>query len=352
MTEKKIRVGFAGAGGMGQAAHLRNYAINPRCEVVAVAELREKTGQAVARRYGIPRVYREASEMIAKEKLDAIVASHPFDRHGIVLSEILKARVPVFIEKPLAASLAVGEKLVAAVKAAGTFVMVGYHKRSDPATMWAKRRIGELAAGGDLGKLRYVRILMPEGDWAPFGFDGLVREDDPQPSLSRDPPAPDMDPGTFEKYTAFVNYYIHQVNLMRHLLGEPYRPVFADRAGVLLVGESDSGITCTIEMTPFRTTVDWQEQALVCFQKGWIRLELPAPLALNRPGKVEVYADPGEGVTPTLSSPTLPWVHAMKQQADNFISAVRGERPPMTTAEEALEDLRVARAYIRLFTGK
>jgi hypothetical protein len=35
----------------------------------------------------------------------------------------------------------------------------------------------------------------------------------------------------------------------------------------------------------------------------------------------------------------------------NFVAAVRGERQPMCEAAEALEDLRVARDYIRLLTG-
>ena len=42
----------------------------------------------------------------------------------------------------------------------------------------------------------------------------------------------------------------------------------------------------------------------------------------------------------------------MRQQAINFIRAVRGEMPPMTGAAEALEDLRVARQYIRLWKGR
>ena len=99
-------------------------------------------------------------------------------------------------------------------------------------------------------------------------------------------------------------------------------------------------------------TIDWQEQALVCFERGYVKIDLHAPLALNRPGSVEIYSDPGNGVTPTLVQPTLPWVHAMSQQASNFLAAVRGDHPPMTTAVEALEDLRVAREYLRLFIGE
>lgn len=345
---EKIRIGFVGTGGMGQMAHLKNYAILEECQVVAMAELRERTGKEVARRYGIPNCYRSAKEMLDAAGLDAVVASQPFTRHGVVLEELLKYRIPVFTEKPIASSVAVGERIVEMVKQSGTFVMVGYHKRSDPAVMYAKQVIDDLVSSGELGEMTYVRITMPAGDWIAHGFDQLIRMDEEAIALEHDQPAEDLDDAAREEYIAFVNYYIHQVNLLRHLLGEAYRPVFADRRGVLFVGESESGRTCTIEMSPYTTTIDWQETATVCFEHGWVRINLPAPLASNRPGTVEIYRDPGNGATPELRSPTLPWVHAMKQQAVNFIAAVKGGVLPMTDAAEALEDLRVARQFLRL----
>ncbi|MBM4081596.1 MAG: Gfo/Idh/MocA family oxidoreductase, partial [Planctomycetes bacterium] len=166
----KVRIGFVGVGNMGQCAHLKNYATLPECEVVALAELRENQAKRVAARYGVPRVYRSHEEMLAAEKLDGIVASQPFTRHGVLVPELLKARVPVFTEKPLAGSIEAGEKILRAVKESGTWLMVGYHKRSDPATVCAKSEIDRLKKSGELGALRYVRILMPAGDWIAGGF--------------------------------------------------------------------------------------------------------------------------------------------------------------------------------------
>lgn len=349
--EQKVRIGFVGVGSMGQCAHLKNYAVLDSCDVVAIAELREGLGKKVAARYGIPKVYLSHEEMIGQEKLDGIVAAQPFSRHGVIVPEILKAGVPVFTEKPLAAAVEVGEKIVKAVKESGTWYMLGYHKRSDPATMYAKAEIDRLKESGELGRMTYVRVLMPAGDWIQGGFNDLVRDSGSGPALEFDQPASDMDEETRRKYISFVNYYIHQVNLMRYLLGEPYKVTYADPSGVLLAGQSESGAACTIEMTPYQTTVDWQESAFVCFQRGYVKIDLPAPLVSYRPGRVEILRDPGNGVTPETTVPQLPWIHAMQQQAVNFISAIKGESEPPCQAEEALEDLKVARDYIRLLTG-
>ena len=351
MEENKVRIGFVGVGSMGQCAHLKNYITLDNCKVVAIAEIRKSLGEKVAARYSIPRVYPSHIEMLIAEKLDGIVASQPFNRHGVLVKELLQAGVPVFTEKPLAASVSVGENIVKAVKASGTWYMVGYHKRSDPATRAAKAEIDRLKQTGDLGKMTYVRILMPAGDWIASGFSDLIRDDTPYPILESDPPAADMHEDTWQKYIAFVNYYIHQVNLMRHMLGEAYQVTYADPSGVLFAGQSESGVACTIEMSPYRTSIDWQESVLVCFEHGYIHLELPAPLANNRPGRVSFFRDSNGGKTPKTIIPQLPWVHAMRQQAMNFIAAIKGDALPPCEAEEALEDLKVAREYIRLWTG-
>ena len=349
--EQKVRIGFVGVGGMGQCAHLKNYMNLAGCEVVAIAELRSELRKKVAARYGIARAYANHAELLANEKLDGIVAAQPFTRHGTLVPELLKAGVPVFIEKPLAGSVAMGEKIVKALERSGTWLMVGYHKRSDPATMYARSQIECLKQSGELGKLKYVRILMPAGDWVAQGFCGHIGTQEAAPALEWDAPASDMDAQTYEAYIAFVNYYIHQVNLMAHLLGERYHVTYADPTGVMLAVQSDSGVTGVIEMSPYTTTVDWQESALIAFEHGYIKLDLPAPLASNRPGAVEIMRDPGGGATPETIVPMLPWIHAMRQQAMNFVAAVKGDMKPLCDAPEALEDLKVARQYIKLLKG-
>lgn len=348
----KVKIGFVGVGGMGQCAHLKNYVSIPDCEVVAISEIRSDLRTKVAARYGIPKAYQSHAEMLAKEKLDGIVASQPFSRHGTLIPELAKSKIPVFTEKPLAASIENGETVIAALKAAGTWQMVGYHKRSDPAAMYAKAQIEQLKLSGELGRMKYVRILMPAGDWVANGFFDLISSKEKPEGLTWDPPAAGMDEATRKDYESFVNYYIHQVNLMRYLLGESYNVKYADPSGVMLAGASVSGVACVIEMTPYATSIDWQESALVAFERGYIKLELPAPLALNRPGRVEIFKDPGKGATPQTLIPQLPWNHAMRQQAVNFVRAIRGEIKPMCDADEALEDLKVAREYIKLWKNK
>ena len=139
---------------------------------------------------------------------------------------------------------------------------------------------------------------------------------------------------------------------MRHLLGESYGVTYADPAGKVLVGHSKSGVPCIIEMDPYHTTQGWQESVLVAFERGYIKIDLPAPLAGNEAGKVEIFKDPGNGKIPEYLQPSFPPVHSMLQQAINFISAIRGKAKPPCDAFEALEDLKVAYDYIMMLKNK
>ncbi len=345
----KVRIGFVGTGGMGQMAHLRNYSTIDDCEIVAAAEIRQETARLVAARYGIPRIYKDHEEMLAAEQLDGIVASQPFSRHALLLPEIYGRVKHVFTEKPLAVSVEAAEKLAGMARDTGTVHMVGYHKRSDPAVIHAKDVIEQWKTSGRMGPMKYVRITMPAGDWIAEGFTGLLNAGDKAGALPVEPRPADVDEPTYKQYVSFVNYYIHQVNMMRHLLGEPYKVTYAEKSGVLLAIQSDSGIPGVIEMTAYRTTIDWEETLLVAFEKGYVQVRLPAPLACNRAGTVEVFADPGDGVTPQRCLPSLPWVHAMRQQAINFVKVCQGDMAPPCDAAEAVEDLEVARDYVRIY---
>jgi len=347
-----IRIGFVGVGRMGQMAHLRNYVTVEGCEVVALAEIRPKMRRLVAERYGVPNVYADHVEMLAAEELDGVVVSQPFTRHAVLLPDIYPKVARVFTEKPLAVSVAAGERLAAAAADSGCVHMVGYHKRCDPATIHAKEVIDRWKASGEMGAMKYVRILMPAGEWIAGGMIGLIQTDETVEDLQQEQDLTGMDAETRDEYVAFVNYYIHQVNLMRHLLGEPYKVTYAEKSGVLLAVESDSGVAGVIEMSPYRTTLDWEETALVAFEHGYVRLRMFAPLTRNRAGEVEILRDPGDGATPQRVIPTMPWVHAMRRQAINFVEVCKGQAAPPCDAAEAVEDLRTARDYILMRKGQ
>ncbi|HBQ64970.1 MAG TPA: dehydrogenase, partial [Clostridiales bacterium] len=124
-----------------------------------------------------------------------------------------------------------------------------------------------------------------------------------------------------------------------------YHVTYADKSGVLMGGESVSGIPLILEMAPWSHRTLWQESYLVCFEHAYIQIELPAPLAVQLPGKVTVMKD--AGAEAQFEIPVLPNISAMRKQAMNFIQVVQGTAKPPCQSQEALQDLKIALEYIK-----
>jgi len=346
------KIVFFGVGFMGQMAHLRNYVVTPDCEVVAIVEGRPSQGKKVAERYGVPNVFTNLAELKASGiEFDGFVASQPYTNHKNVLPELFSFGKPVFIEKPVALSVENGEKIATAERETGAKLMVGYHKRSDPAMEFVKPLIEEWKKSGEFGAFKYIRATMPAGDWITNGGEGFINiTDDPWP----EGPPHEGDVEYYKNaenngyYNVFVNYYVHQINALRFLLGEDYTATYAEPSKTLFVGKSDSGIPVTIELSPFNNTVDWKESYIVCFEKGYIEITLPAPLILNQSGTVTVMEDNGAVGAPRTWSPNLPYVHAMKNQAKNFVEVCKGNRDVTCNSADAVKDLEVIKEYVKL----
>ena len=108
---KKTRIGFVGTVPMGQCVHLWNYIAIEEYEVVALAQLHPELARFVGQRYGIPKVYTRGAQMLAAESLDAIAATHQFQRLGQLMPPLLEHGLPVMTEKPIGRSVEVGAKL-------------------------------------------------------------------------------------------------------------------------------------------------------------------------------------------------------------------------------------------------
>jgi predicted dehydrogenase len=226
--------------------------------------------------------------------------------------------------------------------------MVGYQRRSDPATREAKRFVDEWKASGEMGAVRYLRLCYTDGDWIANAQAALIDEGEEPPALPGEEPPPEFadDDASWALWEG-VDKLGHPLNLLRHFLGEQYRVVFVHASGRLLVFESESGIPLTIEVSPYRLTLGFDEELLVGFDRGYVRLR-PAPsLARNRPGTLEIYSDPGFDSLPERISPQLPWIDPQQAQATDFLRVCRGEAPPPTDAREAAADLHLVADIVR-----
>ncbi|HVU23027.1 MAG TPA: Gfo/Idh/MocA family oxidoreductase [Opitutus sp.] len=341
-----MRIGFIGAGKQAQSAHLPNYAAIEDCRIAGIADLDAELAARVATRYGAPH-FRTHQELLAAANPDAVVVTlPPVPAAEALIIDVLEAKVPLIVEKPLAGSVAAAERICAKQAETGTPLFVGYHKRSDPATMHAKAEIEKRRSDGAWGAIRYARVQVSlGGDWIANAYRGTLAGKPPPPG---EPASTDDFRGLSEaailRFQRFLGTHSHQFDLMRHLIG-PFRISYADPTGVLLVVTGEGGFPGVFEFAPYRSTKDWRENALVAFERGYVRVDLPAPLAINRAGTAEVFCDLGGEAIPGTTIPVFPHVSAMAAQAKNFVGFLAGERTPLCPAAEALAALVTCREW-------
>ena len=130
-----------------------------------------------------------------QDGIEAAIVATPNHTHADVAVPLLEAGIPCLIEKPIAATRADAERIVAAQKASGTPCLVGYHRRHNPITQRAK----EVIASGRLGRLTVVDAKF----W-------LVKPDDYFDEAWR------RESGAGP---VFINL-THDIDLLRHLVGD------------------------------------------------------------------------------------------------------------------------------------
>lgn len=160
---ERLPVALAGAGRMGRI-HAERLARLPNIRVVCVADVDPAVAREVASQFQARAC--SFAEAVAAEDVAALVISTPTPTHEQLVLAAVEAGKPVFVEKPLAHDLAASDRIVAAVRATGTQVQVGFQRRYDPPHQEARRQIDS----GALGRIEGFRAVNRDTSPPPLDF--------------------------------------------------------------------------------------------------------------------------------------------------------------------------------------
>jgi|YNPNPStandDraft_1061719.scaffolds.fasta_scaffold03794_4 predicted dehydrogenase len=188
-----MNVGVIGVGSMGRN-HARVFAQMPEVNLVALADTDAETVHQIARTYKA-QAYTDYREMLERVPLDIVAVAVPTRLHKEVTLDVIRRGAHVFVEKPMASSVAECQEMIEAARRKGVRLGVGHIERFNPAILELKRRLDS----GQLGRVFQIRS----------------RRVGPFPSRV-------MDVGVvFDLAT-------HEVNIMEYLIGSPVQSLFAE----------------------------------------------------------------------------------------------------------------------------
>ena len=351
MTHDRIRIGLIGCGVIAQVMHMHFLSeLRDRYELAALCDLSEEVGQACARRYGVPLVFQDWRAMIAAD-IDAVMILTS-GSHAEMAIAAAQAGKHVFVEKPLCFSRAEGLGMLAAEKAAGIVMLVGYNKRYDPAFQALQERIGTL------DDLRLVRVTTFEAPFEPYIAHFALETGAPPDAeilaalradtKMRLQSAVGDDEASQRLYHAMLlDSLVHELNGLRALLGEPDRIDYAD------LGRH--GATIALRFGDTRAVINWidlpgisrYQMEFACFAPDRrLTLAFPSPYLRNAPAVLTEESGTAGAAQSRSSSEILSFQAGFKQELVHFHACITTGAQPRTTAADALHDVALCRSIL------
>jgi len=326
--------------------------LRDRFEIAAICDLSQTVVDQVGEAYGIERRFTDWSALL-EEPLDAVMVLTSGSHEPIAVAAAEAGR-HVFIEKPIALSEAEGQAIIAAGKKARVRLMVGYMKRYDPAV---ERMAEELPR---VSPMRFARSTTAEYPlkWYVSHYP-IVRGTDIDPKLLASLEADDEarvtaaigidDPVLRFAYRhSLLDSMIHDINLMRGLLGEPRALRFASvaQAAISLFFEFVQ-TTAAMHWVNLQDGVARYQQEFAFFSpERRATLVFPSPFLRSAPTELVLEGGSQEAPRSWRTVETVSYEEAFKRELLEFHACVTTDREPRTTAEDAVRDVALCQKII------
>ena len=331
-NESDLRLAIAGTGLIGR----RHAEAVARAEGVRLVAVADPFGEDWARGQGLA-WHADVEALIAAARPDGLIVATPNQAHVETGLAAVAAGIPALIEKPVADTVVEAARLVEAGRAAGVPLLAGHHRRHNPLIRAAKARIEAGEIGRAVAAQATCWLYKPDAY-----FDVAWRT---QPGAG----------------PVFINL-IHDVDLMRHLVGEIEAVQASDRNAIRGHAVEDTaaailhfanGALGTVSVSD-TVVAPWSWEMTAgenpayphtdqsCYQIGGTHGALSIPDGTGWTQEPRGWWEPIDRTRPGIHD-TDPLV----AQISHFASVIRGKETPLVSAEEGLRSLAVIEAIGR-----
>lgn len=317
----KIKHSVLGLGWFGEK-HCEALAAIPNVELYAVCTRNSERLAEVAKKFGVKKTFTDYHAMLADPELESVSITTMWDQHVAPAVAALKAGKHVFLEKPMASTVADCDAIVNAANAAKGFFMTGHICRFNPRYAAAKQEI----AAGKIGRIisMYARRNLPA--WV-----GATVLDKIGPIIGDG--VHDTDLMFWFSGSRAVSAYAQTVKVREHANPDLGQVMYRLESGASCILES---VWCLPDTTPFQI----DERLEVIGTEGSISIHDTHP-------NLMIVDSKGARCPDTTYWPTI---HgqlrgALRDELAYFVNCVAtGEKPTVITPEESREAVRACLA--------
>ena len=284
-----------------------------------------------------------AAEILNDKEIQAVVITSETKYHVELVEQAAKAGKAIILYKPMALTMEGADRIVAAVEQYGVPFTLGYQMRVDPQNIKIKQLITDKVIGETHVYRRRHALATHTWPW----FDSTWHVD---PEMNRD---------------IFADDSAHPIDMLNWLFGVPetvmaemttmYNPKVVNDNGVALfkykngmIAEISGYFTCSA--SEITTEVYGDKGSIQQYYGDGPSTRLPRPA--GQPGLkwfVEGQADWTDAEIPSPQSHG----ERLVAQAQPFADFLHGKRPPICTAQEGRDSLRMVLAcYVSARAGE
>ncbi len=319
-----VRLGFVGTGGIANR-HLTCAQGHEDMEIVATCDVVPQRAEEAAEKYG-GTPYQDVVEMLDAEAPDALVICTPPFAHGDIEEEAASRGIHFFVEKPVAISMAMAERVLAAVREHDIITQVGYMFRLSPPIVAVQRMLSERAIG--MVQAHYYMPGLPNKGWWPkmeMGGGQLVEQATHMLDLGRflagDVRTVIGKTATVRDWTPPADYEEPEKGLVAYKEGFE----IPDATALILEYESGAMGTLSCSLVP---QVKWDNGFKVVAEGALVTIDGPSASWENEDGEFEEQAPDN-------------WADAVLVE---FVNAVMGEAEATIPYEEGVRSLAISLA--------
>jgi predicted dehydrogenase len=329
----RVRVGIAGLGRFGKL-HAATLAGLPGVEIVAVCDPDLAQVEAVRSRFGIARGHAYLDEMLDGGDLDAVFVVTPEQLHGEQAMQVVSRGLPLFLEKPLAATAEEGARIVEAANAAGLPIQLGFVVRFDAQHALLREEI----ASGSFGRIVSLRLKRNcSREWFPDYGDRV--------HTVYETSIHDIDLAVWLAGSHCTRVYAIDRNYSGHTYPDACYALLEFESGAVGMIETSwfvpQGAPANVLTGTWHGTIDAELEVVGTERTARFRL-LDTGLAIWRE---DITHHPETGLWPEIGGAVA---GALREQDRHFIERVRQRAgSAIASAEDAVEGLRIAEAIVQ-----
>jgi predicted dehydrogenase len=314
-----LKIGVFGTGHLGKF-HLNNWKEIPGVTITGFFEPNDKTAKEVEEKYGLKRFTSEDELIAASDAIDVVT---PTQHHFHLCEKAIKKGKHVFVEKPMAHTMAEAKSLLQLAQESKVKFQVGHVERFNPAFLAAK----DLDLNPMFIEVHRLAQFNPRGT----------------------------------EVSVILDLMIHDIDVILSLVKSEVKNIYASGVAVMTDTPDIANVRiefnngCVANLTSSRISMKKMRKIRLFQKDAYIGIDFldkkTEVIKLKQPSDENVFAfdieTPNGTKTIAIANPQVPEVNAIKRELEEFVAAINNNTQPIVNEIDGYRAMEVAHQILQ-----